>query len=103
MPGKRERSASLRRVQLAGYAEELGIELIFFDPPEVFDDAILGLVYGFGQELSVLYDEAKVLAAMQEHHGWDDETAREFFEFNTIGGYLGEATPRFLVQGPWET
>lgn len=94
---------SARRAQLAGYADELGIELIFFDPPEVFDDAILGLVYGYGQELTVLYDEAKVLAAMQAQNHWDEETAREWFEFNTIDSYLGEATPRFLVQGPWET
>jgi hypothetical protein len=86
-----------RRAELAGYAEDLGVELIFFDPPEEFDDAIIGLVYGFGQELAVLYDEAKVIAAMRQHNHWDEDDAREWFDVNTIGGYYGEATPRFLV------
>ena len=88
---------SARRAQLAAYAEEFDIELTFFDPPEEFDEAIVGLVHGFGQELAVLYDEAKVIAAMRQHNHWDEDEAREWFDFNTIGAYLGETTPRFLV------
>ena len=55
------------------------------------------MIQGFGQEPAVLYDEAKVLAAMAKDMGEDD--AREWFDFNTIGAYVGEATPRFLIEG----
>ena len=82
------------RAQLAAYAVDHDLALIFFDPPEYFDHAIVGLVTGSQQEPAVLYDEAQVLAAMAEDMG--EEAAREWFEFNTVGAYLGEATPRFL-------
>jgi hypothetical protein len=88
------------RAQIARWAQENDVELVFFDPPEHFDHAILGIVRGFGQEAAVVYDEEKVLAAMRAD-GMDAEAAEEWFQFNTIGAYLGEATPRFLIQ-PWE-
>jgi hypothetical protein len=84
------------RAALSAFAEEMDIELIFFDPPEHFDHAILGLIHGFGQEPAVLYDEAAVLAKMVAG-GMSDEEAQEFFDFNTIGAFLGPATPRFLM------
>lgn len=89
------------RQQLDRWATECEVELIFLDPPETFDPAILGIVYGFHQEPAVVYDEEQVLAAMQRDNGWSEEEAREWFEFNTVGAYLGEATPRFLIK-PWE-
>lgn len=85
-----------RRVQLSRWAEAHEVELIFFDPPETFDHAIVGLVYGAGQETAVLYDEGKIIAAMMAG-GMSEEDAREYFEFNTLGAYLGDATPRFLL------
>src|SRR5262245_37420089 len=88
------------REQLSAWAEEMDIELIFFDPPETFDHAIVGVVAGYNQEPAVLYDEAAVLAALARDLGGDEEAAREWFEFNTAGAYLGEATPRFLTWRP---
>ena len=88
------------RAQIAQWARDEGIELIFFDPPEHFDHAIVGLVRGHGQELAVLYDEDKVLSAMVAD-GMSREDANEWFEFNTVGAYVGELTPRFVLR-PWE-
>jgi hypothetical protein len=87
------------RARLTRYAQEHEIDLVFLDPPAHFDDAILGVIYGFQQEPAVLYDERKVLAAMVAG-GMSEEDAEEFFAFNTIGAWLGEATPRFLVVRP---
>jgi hypothetical protein len=84
------------RAELSAWAEDHDVELIFFDPPEYFDHAIVGVVTGFEQEPAVLYDEQKVLAAMAADMGWED--AQEWFDFNTIGAYLGEHTPRFLTK-----
>jgi hypothetical protein len=90
---------SAARAALADYAHDHDIALLFLDPPEVFDAAIVGLVYGFGQEPAVLYDEEKCLAGLMAG-GLDEDAAREWFEFNTIGAWLGEATPRFLLRPP---
>jgi hypothetical protein len=87
----------ITRAQIARWAEEHDVEVIFFDPPEHFDHAIVGLVHGFGQEIAVVYDQALVLAAMARDMADDCE---EWFSFNTIGAFVGEATPRFLIR-PW--
>ena len=91
-------NGSTPRERLTRYAEERDIALIFFEPPAHFDDAIIGLVHGFHQEPAVLYDQQKVLAAMVADGMTADEAA-EWFDFNTIGAYVGEATPRFLLRG----
>lgn len=84
------------REALSAYAEERDLELLFFEPPDLFDAAIVGVVHGFGQEPAVLYDEALVLAAMVKG-GMSENDAQEYFDFNTIGAYVGPATPRFLM------
>lgn len=45
----------------------------------------------------MLYDEGKVLAAHVKH-GMTPDEAQEWFDFNTVGAYVGPATPRFLVR-----
>lgn len=89
------RSPKRQRIDL--YATEHDVELILLDPPALFDAAIQGLVYGYGQELAVLYDEQRILRAMQRA-GMSAEEAEEYFSFNTVGAYLGEGTPRFLIR-----
>jgi hypothetical protein len=86
------------RAALTAWAEDTEQTLLFFDPADHFDHAIVGIVVGFGQEPAVLYDQAKVLAAMAKDMG--EEDAQEWFDFNTIGAYLGDHTPRFLVRTP---
>jgi hypothetical protein len=88
------------RAQINQWAAEHDVDLVLFDPPKHFDHAILGLVRGYGQDWAVLYDQAQVLAAMVAD-GMTPEDAEEWFEFNTIGAYLGETTPRFLTV-PWD-
>lgn len=88
------------RAVLTTWAAANDVELVFFDPPEHFDHAILGLVEGSGQEPAVLYDEAKVLAKLLAA-GMADDDALDYHYSNTRGAYVGEATPRFLTR-PWE-
>jgi hypothetical protein len=92
---------AITRAALTQWAEENDTALVFFDPPAHFDHAIVGLVRGFGQELAVLYDEDKVLAAMEADGDMTPDEVADWFYFNTIGAYVGEATPRFLLR-PWE-
>ena len=66
-----------------------------FMEPATYDDAILGVAYRFGMEPVVAYDKNKVLAIMCED--MDPEEAEEFFEFNTIGAWMGDLTPLFIT------
>ena len=56
---------------------------------------IVGIVERFGQAPVLCYDRTAVLAQLAEDMGEDD--ALEFFEFNTIGAYVGPFTPCFIT------
>ena len=98
MRTKTKTTGSDARAQWSAYARDRDITLIFYDPPAYFDHAIVGLVEGFGQELAVVYDLVLVLEAMTTDMG--EEDAEEWFSVNTIGTYVGPATPRFLIRRP---
>ncbi len=74
-------------------------ELLFADG---FDDAILGTGERCGQPLIVVYDVGKCIDILVEQQGMDREEAIEFFEFNTLGAWVGERTPLFLLRAPPE-
>jgi len=61
-----------------------------------YDDCIIGTVVRAGQEPILCYGKAKVLAKLVDE-GMSDEEAEEFFEFNQLGAWMGEATPCFLI------
>lgn len=84
----------ITRQQLVDWALQNEVELIFYEPPEYFDHAIIGIVVGAQQEPAVLYDMGKVIQAMAKDIG--EEDALEWFGYNTIGAYMGTNTPRFL-------
>jgi hypothetical protein len=62
-----------------------------------YDDCIVGVVERFGQDSHFIYDKELVLEKLQK----DDmsyEDALEYYEFNQLGAYVGEATPAFLIR-----
>lgn len=60
-------------------------------------DCIVGVVRRFNDTF-VLYDRERVLQKMVDG-GMSYEDAVEFFEFNQVGAWMGDATPAFLVTG----
>lgn len=66
-----------------------------------YDEAILGTVSmpGNGQ-VRILYDRDKIEQILCERDGMDIEGAREFFDFNIAGAYVGEGGPLFLDKLP---
>lgn len=59
-----------------------------------YDDCILGVCQRFNDTF-VVYDLQKVLAKLQAD-GLSEEEAREFFEFNQLGAWVGDRTPGFI-------
>lgn len=76
---------------------EFDDELILADGLE---PAFIGLVYRFGMiEPIACYDIDVVLDIYVRRDGMTIDDAQEFFEFNTIGAWVGDRTPCFIKRG----
>ncbi len=62
-----------------------------------YDDCIVGIAERFGMPTVLAYDKEKMLARLTESDGMNGEEAEEFFYYNIIGGWVGEATPMFVT------
>ena len=62
-----------------------------------FDEAILGVCERFGTSPIVAYDVDKCLQILVKG-GMSLEEAREYFEFNILGAWVGEGTPTFITR-----
>lgn len=72
-------------------------ELLFMDPPEEFDHCIIGVTDGTNPV--IVYDQGKVLEQFEKNFSDDEDpgtTAREWYDFNVIGAYVGEKTPIYV-------
>jgi hypothetical protein len=65
-----------------------------------FEDAIVGVAERCSRPTLVVYDAERCIEILVERDGMDPEEAREFFEFNTLGAWMGENTPLFLWRPP---
>jgi len=67
-------------------------EILFADG---YDEAILGFARQFDKTF-VVYDYRKVMQILERD--MDPEEAEEFFQFNMLGAWVGDATPAYLVK-----
>jgi hypothetical protein len=67
-----------------------------FLEPSAYDAAIIGKAERFGMPSVVAYDTDKVME-IQLANGMTIEEAIEFFEFNTLGAWMGDLTPVFIT------
>ncbi len=80
------------------FLSELDEDVLVLDP-DSFDTAIVGLVRRADRPPVVCYSVEKILEVLMED-GMDEEEAREYYEYNMLGAYVGEATPMFLEDLP---
>ena len=62
-----------------------------------FDEAIMGIVERIDLQV-VCYNKTKVLNILMKD--MSHQEAIEYFEFNILGAYMGEATPVYLEMMP---
>ena len=65
-----------------------------------YDEAFLGLIQTFergGLRIRALYSLQKCVTLLTERDGTLPEEALEHLDFNTLGAYVGAATPSFLL------
>ena len=59
-----------------------------------FEQAFVGICRRFGQPPIALYDRRKCLEILVAE-GSSEEEAEEFFDYNTLGAWVGEHTPAY--------
>lgn len=72
----------------------LNPDMIFYDGLE---PALIGAVQIFNKVVA-LYDYEKCIDHLIERDGGDYEMVTEHLEYNTLGSYVGENTPGFLMR-----
>jgi hypothetical protein len=63
-----------------------------------FEEAFVGYFQRCGQPTVACYNYEKAVDILIERDGMSDEDAREYLEFNVVGGWVGAGTPAFLIQ-----
>jgi hypothetical protein len=83
-------------------AEKLRIWVTEYNPDALFadgfDEAILGVAERCSRPALVVYDTARCIEILMARDGMTADEAWEYFEFNTIGAWVGEMTPLFLIR-----
>ena len=73
------------------YIVKINPDALFADG---YDRAFKGK--GFRNNIPVvLYSSEKCIQQLMEDNDWCDKESLEWFEFNTLGAYVGENTPLF--------
>ena len=60
------------------------------------DEAIIGTVERFGMSPVLAYDYDKVIKLLTKD-GMNEEEAIEWFDYHTLGAWVGEGTPAFVT------
>jgi hypothetical protein len=60
------------------------------------EDAIIGIGSRCSKPPLVCYNVAKIIEILMDRDGMTYEEAREFYEFNIVGAWMGEGTPIFV-------
>tara|TARA_B100000242_G_scaffold278813_1_gene236778 strand:- start:815 stop:1075 length:261 start_codon:yes stop_codon:yes gene_type:complete len=62
-----------------------------------YEDAFVGTtISAFSRKQVALYDYDKCIMILMNDNNWDEDEAIEWFNFNTIGSWVGEDTPIFV-------
>jgi len=65
---------------------------------EGFDDAFVGYAERCGMGPVAVYNAEACVMVLMDRDGLSMEEAREHFEFNVLGSYVGERTPMFITR-----
>jgi len=83
--------------------ENLQEDALLLEPRERFDSCIIGtcsqtgrVVYDENKILNVLMEDAEEINELDTNDEHVEQIAREYYEFNILGAYMGEMTPMYV-------
>lgn len=62
-----------------------------------FESAMIGYIERSPGTTVALYEKAKCIHILIERDGMSEDEAEEFFDFNVLGAWVGDATPAFAT------
>ena len=69
-------------------------EALLMEPRDQYDSCLIGVGYRFHDGPLAVYDMDLVLSVLGEE--MNEEDAQEWFEYNTLGAWMGNGTPIFV-------
>ena len=82
---------------MSNWSEAIKEELSYINEQalfaDVFDEALVGIDMS---SYVAVYDIEKCIDVLMQDTGMTLEESKEYFEYNTLGAYVGEYTPRFV-------
>lgn len=91
---KSESDAFKQDVRLKDFLMEMTDEVVIADG---LSEAFVGLAQvGSESKTVAVYDSVKIVRILMEQ-GMTQDEAVEYYEFNILGAYVGEATPIYLI------
>ena len=69
-------------------------EALLMEPRDQYDSCLIGVGYRFHDGPLAVYDMDRVLSVLGEE--MNEEDAQEWFEYNTLGAWMGNGTPIFV-------
>ena len=84
------------REKINEYLEQMDVEAVFLDPPETFDEAILGIAETAGDLCTIAYDRVRIIDAFVAQ-GMTRDEAEEWFEYNTVRGCAHLENPPVFI------
>ena len=82
------------------WLEDTECDVMRLEPASFYDQHISGVGYRFTYGPVLVYCLRGILKAHVEHDGMTPEEAREYFEYNTLGAWVGDGTPMFIDEDP---
>lgn len=70
--------------------------IMFLEPRDLFDGAILGLAERAGGVCIVAYDRDACIHCLMKANSWNWDAAEDWFQCNVADAWHGEGTPVFI-------
>ena len=67
-----------------------------FNPEALLADGFEKALIGYDKDGRAVYDVHECISVLVHRDEMSPDEAEEFFEFNTLGAYVGENTPQFV-------
>lgn len=82
---------------MSNWSEAIKEELSYINEQALFADGFDEALVGIDMSSYVaVYDVEKCIDILMQDTGMTLEESKEYFEYNTLGAYVGEYTPRFI-------
>lgn len=79
--------------EILAHLDEYGEEALLMEPRLDYDECIIGIGARFHDGPLAIYSVERILTVLAKNDSFDEEDAREWFDYNILDGWMGAGTP----------